>query len=45
MIEFDQLGDERRSDLLRDAMDPIWYSLSDKDREFLNSRKLKDLYI
>ena len=45
MIEFDQSGDERRADLLRNAMDSIWHNLSDEDHKFLDSRNLKDLYV
>lgn len=30
--------DERTADVIRDAMDPIWYVLTDEDRETLNHR-------
>jgi hypothetical protein len=30
--------DEHAADTLRDAMDPIWQSLSDEDRELLDRR-------
>lgn len=37
MLELDEF-DEETADLLRDLMDPIWYALTDKEREELNSR-------
>jgi hypothetical protein len=30
--------DEHTADAIRDVMDPIWYALSDEDRETLNQR-------
>jgi len=39
MLQLDAAGDEF-ADALRDAMDPLWYELSDDDREFLNRRQV-----
>ena len=30
--------DERTANVIRDAMDPIWYALTDRDRESLDQR-------
>jgi hypothetical protein len=43
-IEFDDRGDPF-ADQLRDLMDPIWYDLTDEDREFLNNRGEVELHI
>jgi hypothetical protein len=37
MLILDEEG-ERGADALRDAMDPIWYSLSDEERRILDDR-------
>ena len=37
MIDLDDRG-ERLADRIRDLMDPVWYSLSNDEHEFLNSR-------
>ena len=42
MIRLDRVGDPR-ADVLRDLMDPLWYSLTEEDRGFLNNRSPADL--
>lgn len=37
MLELDAAGDAV-ADVLRDAMDPIWYALSDEERRILDER-------
>lgn len=32
--------DERAADVLRDAMDPLWYALTDADRDVLDRRNV-----
>lgn len=32
--------DEQAANILRDAMDPIWYALTDADREMLDRREV-----
>lgn len=39
MLILDEEGD-RSADALRDAMDPIWYSLSDEERRILDERTI-----
>lgn len=39
MLRLDDAGDAL-ADSLRDAMDPLWYQLSDEDRAFLNARTI-----
>jgi hypothetical protein len=39
MLALDDAGDQM-ADALRDALDPIWYALSDDDRAFLNQRSI-----
>jgi len=39
MLILDEEGD-RGADALRDAMDPIWYSLSDEERRILDERTI-----
>lgn len=41
MLQLDAAGD-RFADALRDAMDPLWYELSDEDREFLSRRQVPE---
>ena len=41
MLQLDAAGD-LFADALRDAMDPLWYELSDEDREFLNRRQVPE---
>ena len=41
MRALDDLGDPM-AEALRDALDPIWYALSDEDRLFLNRRRIVD---
>jgi hypothetical protein len=38
MLMLDDLGDDLTADLLRDAMDPLWYALSDDERAWLDVR-------
>lgn len=33
-------ADDLLADTLRDALDPIWYALSDEERAFLNGRNI-----
>jgi hypothetical protein len=40
MRELDDAGDSMAD--LRDALDPIWYGLTDEDRAFLNRRSIRD---
>jgi hypothetical protein len=39
MLRLDDRNDDL-ADSLRDAMDPLWYQLSDEDRSFLNGRTI-----
>lgn len=39
MLVLDEEGD-RAADVLRDAMDPIWYSLSNDERRILDARTI-----
>ncbi len=39
MTVLDEDGDPG-ADAVRDAMDPIWYSLSDEERRFLDERTI-----
>ncbi len=39
MLALDDAGDAM-ADVLRDALDPIWYALTDDDRAFLNRRSI-----
>jgi len=39
MVVLDDAGDPM-ADALRDALDPIWYALTDDDRAFLNRRSI-----
>jgi len=41
MLQLDAAGDAF-ADSLRDAMDPLWYELSDDDRQFLNRRHIPE---
>jgi hypothetical protein len=41
MLRLDAAGDGF-ADSLREAMDPLWYDLSDDDREFLNRRHIPE---
>ena len=41
MLQLDAAGDGF-ADGLREAMDPLWYELSDDDREFLNRRHIPE---
>lgn len=41
MLDLDELEDEL-ADRLRDAMDPIWYALTDEERRFLNGRNIDE---
>jgi hypothetical protein len=41
MLQLDAAGD-LFADALRDAMDPLWYELSDEDREFLDRRQVPE---
>jgi hypothetical protein len=46
MMSLDDAGDPM-GDVIRDAMDPIWYGLSAEEKAFLNSRgtcSLESLY-
>jgi hypothetical protein len=38
MMELDD-QDNALADRVRDLMDPLWYALSDEDRQFLDSRR------
>ena len=42
MLQLDRVGDPR-ADVLRDLMDPMWFSLTEEDRGFLNTRAQEDL--
>ncbi len=44
MMEFDDQSDPF-ADKLRDLMDPLWFSLSEKEREFLNGRENVDVRV
>ena len=39
MLVLDEAGDTA-SEALRDAMDPIWYALTDEERRLLDDRKV-----
>jgi hypothetical protein len=39
MLQLDAAGDAF-ADSLREVMDPLWYELSDEDRDFLNARRI-----
>jgi hypothetical protein len=39
MMALDDAGDPM-ADALRDALDPLWYALTDEDRAFLNRRTI-----
>jgi len=41
MLRLDAAGDAFADDL-REAMDPLWYELTDEDREFLNRRHIPE---
>ena len=43
MIELDDKNDPL-ADKVRDAMDPLWYALSDEEHEFLDGRKFLDVW-
>ena len=38
MRVLDEIGNERAADAIRDAMDPIWYSLSERELRILDER-------
>lgn len=38
MVELDDTGDEVLADAIRDALDPIWYALTEAERDLLNER-------
>jgi|WetSurMetagenome_2_1015567.scaffolds.fasta_scaffold188318_3 hypothetical protein len=38
MLELDEF-DEATADQLRDLMDPLWYALTDQERDELNARE------
>jgi len=42
MLDLDERGDVL-ADRIRDLMDPIWYSLSEADRQYLDSRGIVEL--
>ena len=44
MIELDD-GNDLLADRMRDLMDPIWYSLSDEDHQFLDNRGEIDIRV
>lgn len=42
MLELEAIDDDA-ADLLRDAMDPMWYSLTDEDHAWLDARPIGPL--
>jgi hypothetical protein len=40
MLILDERGDDAAAETLRDAMDPIWYSLTDAERHLLDDRRV-----
>lgn len=43
MIALDELGHEGLADMLRDAMDPLWYALSVAAQRWLDQREVPPL--
>ncbi len=38
MLTLDAQGDEPLADRIRDAMDPVWYELTDEEHQWLDGR-------